>query len=117
MSVKRISPEEAHELVTGGGYAYLDVRSVPEYEAGHPTGAFNVPLMHQGAAGMEPNPAFASVVQAVFPKDAKLIVGCKAGGRSKRAAEILSGLGYGEAAIAALEADGVIGRWPAGVPR
>ena len=94
MSLKRISPEEAHELVTDGGYAYLDVRSVPEYEAGHPTGAFNIPLMHRGAAGMEPNPAFADVVQGVFPKDAKLVLGCQGGGRSKRAAEMLLGLGY-----------------------
>ena len=39
MAVNRVSPEEARDLMDKEGYAYLDVRSVPEFEAGHPTGA------------------------------------------------------------------------------
>jgi len=94
MAVKRVSPEEARDLLDKEGYTYLDVRSVPEFEAGHPTGAYNVPLMHMGPAGMVPNPDFLAVVQKSFQTDAKLVVGCKAGGRSARAAAILEGTGY-----------------------
>ena len=43
---------------------------------------------------MIPNPDFQAVAQAVLPKDKKLLVGCKSGGRSQRACEILSQLGY-----------------------
>ena len=70
------------------------MRSVPEFEAGHPTGAFNVPLMHMGPGGMSPNPDFMAVVQKSFPTDAKLVLGCKGGGRSLRAAEMLQAAGF-----------------------
>jgi len=91
---RRVSPQEALELQEKQGYAYVDVRSVPEFKAGHPTGAFNVPLMHMGPAGMAPNPEFLDVMQKAFPRDAKLVVGCKAGGRSARAATMLESAGY-----------------------
>ena len=94
MPVKRISPEEAQALVDKEGYAYLDVRSIPEFEAGHPRGAFNVPLNHAGPAGMAPNPEFMAVVEKSFPKDAKLVLGCKGGGRSLRAAEMMQAAGW-----------------------
>ena len=94
MPVKRVSPEEARDLMDKQGYAYLDVRSVPEFEAGHPTGAYNVPLLHMGGGGMTPNPDFLSVVQKSFPLDARLVVGCKAGGRSLKAATALEAAGY-----------------------
>jgi len=94
MSLKRISPTEARVLVTEEGYAFLDVRSIPEFGAGHPTGAYNVPLMHQTRFGMQPNRHFMAEVQATFPKDTKLVLGCKAGGRSMRAAMALVEAGY-----------------------
>ena len=94
MAVKRLSPDEARALIDKEGYAYLDVRSVPEFEAGHPTGAFNVPLMHMGPGGMSPNPDFLSVVQKVFPPDSKLVLGCKGGGRSLKAADMLQSAGF-----------------------
>ena len=37
---------------------------------------------------------FALAVMGAFAKDAKLIVGCKAGGRSARAASMLDSAGY-----------------------
>ena len=94
MTVKRVSPEEAKKLIDDEGYVYVDVRSLPEFEAGHPTGAYNVPLMHQGAAGMTPNPEFMSVMEKSFPKTARLVVGCKGGGRSARAAALLESAGF-----------------------
>ena len=94
MTVKRLSPEEAKGLIDKEGYVYLDVRSIPEFEAGHPTGAYNVPLLHQGPGGMTPNPNFVGVMEKAFPKDARLVVGCKAGGRSQKAAALLESAGY-----------------------
>jgi rhodanese-related sulfurtransferase len=94
VTVKRISPEEARTLMDEEGYAYLDVRSVPEFEAGHPQGAYNIPLAHLGPAGMTPNFDFLAVVQKTFPKDSKLVVGCKSGGRSLQAATMLLSSGY-----------------------
>ena len=69
-AMRRISPGEARELIEKEGYVYVDVRSVPEFESGHPEGAYNVPLLHMGPAGMTPNPEFLSVMQQRFPKDA-----------------------------------------------
>jgi rhodanese-related sulfurtransferase len=94
MPIRRVSPEEARDLMEKEGYVYVDVRSVPEFDAGHPTGAYNVPLMHAGLAGMTPNPDFLAVMERTFPKDARLVVACKAGGRSARAAAMLEGRGY-----------------------
>lgn len=91
--IERISPEEAKRRMDLG-WTYVDVRSVPEFEQGHPRGAYNIPLMHMSAGGMTPNADFMAAMRATFAKDAKLILGCKAGGRSLRAAEMLSAEGY-----------------------
>lgn len=90
---KRISSSEAAQLVEQG-WRYLDVRSIPEFEAGHPPGAANVPLLHSQAGRMQPNPDFQRVVEANFPKDSRLVVGCKSGGRSAQAAALLEAAGY-----------------------
>lgn len=76
------------------GYVYLDVRSIPEFEAGHPAGAYNIPIAHMTSGGMRPNAGFLAEVATVFAKDAKLVVGCKMGGRSLRAAQALTQIGY-----------------------
>ena len=89
-----ISPEEALEKMEDEGYVYVDVRSVPEFEGGHPEGAYNVPWKHMGAAGMVDNEDFLAVMQATFEKDAKLIIACKAGGRSKAACAALESAGF-----------------------
>lgn len=91
---KRVSPEDAKKLMDEEGYVYLDVRSIPEFEQGHPEGAYNIPLLHRGEGGMQPNPDFMKVVEAVFPKDAKLVIGCRSGGRSLRAAKQMLQAGY-----------------------
>jgi rhodanese-related sulfurtransferase len=93
MAVRRVTPQEAKRLMDEG-YVYVDVRSIPEFDAGHPEGAYNVPLLHKGASGMAPNPEFAAVMQKAFPRDAKLVVGCKMGGRSAQASQLLESIGY-----------------------
>ena len=91
--LKRISPRDAKDLMDAG-YTYVDVRSEPEFEAGHPAGSINVPIAHMGPGGMTPNPDFVDVVDAALGKRAKIVVGCKSGGRSLRAAQALSAAGF-----------------------
>jgi rhodanese-related sulfurtransferase len=98
MTVKRVTPAEARELMDKEGYAYLDVRSIPEFDAGHPEGAYNVPLLHARAGTMLPNPDFLAVMQRHFPKDSRLVVGCRSGSRSLQAATILQSVGYTQVA-------------------
>ncbi len=96
MSVRHVGVQEAHQLQTTDGYTYIDVRSVPEYENGHPKSAHNVPLLHRDSqtGQMTPNPEFLAVMQANYASDAKLLVGCQVGGRSSRAVQILMAAGY-----------------------
>ena len=89
----RISPKEASEKMAQG-YTYVDVRTVEEFEDGHPAGAVNVPLNLRGAGGMVPNPDFVRVMTGAFAKDAKIVVGCRSGGRSIRAAQLLEAEGF-----------------------
>ncbi len=91
--IKRVTPQEANEKL-GEGFTYVDVRTVEEFEAGHPAGAFNVPIALAAGGGMTPNADFLRAMNASFAKDAKIIVGCKAGGRSLRAAQALAGDGF-----------------------
>jgi rhodanese-related sulfurtransferase len=96
MSVTHIGVREARRLQTDDGHTYVDVRSVPEYERGHPESAQNVPLLHfdPQTGQMRPNPDFLAVMQANFSSDAKLLIGCQVGGRSGKAALILADAGY-----------------------
>jgi rhodanese-related sulfurtransferase len=98
--MKEVSAQEAHDLMGNDPeYIYLDVRSVQEFEAGHPDGAINIPILHfDPGFGMTPNEEFPAVVEANLPKDAKIVVGCKTGGRSARAVEIMSQMGYKDVA-------------------
>ena len=95
MSYETIDPAEAQRRMEAEGWQYLDVRTVEEFAAGHPSGAFNVPLaMHDPMGGMNANPEFLDVVSKSFEKDTKLVVGCKMGGRSMNACEFLSQYGF-----------------------
>ena len=95
MSIEELEPVDAHELLTSTeGALYIDVRSVHEFEQGHPQGAWNLPILHFTGAGMQPNEQFLAVAEAVLPKDRLLFVGCKAGGRSAQACGILAQSGF-----------------------
>jgi rhodanese-related sulfurtransferase len=90
---KRVSPPEAAALLQQG-WRYLDVRSIPEFDDAHPTGAANIPLLHAQGGRMVRNDDFLRVVQANYPKEAPLVIGCKSGGRSAQAAALLEAAGY-----------------------
>ena len=94
--MKEVGPQEAFDLMKSDPeIIYLDVRSIPEFEAGHAKDAINIPLLHLiPGAGMQPNEDFLNVVEGNLSKDAKLVVGCKAGGRSARACELMAQRGY-----------------------
>ena len=84
MPIQRLSSREAIERVASdAALVHIDVRSEPEFAAGHAPGAYNVPLMHMGPAGMTPNPDFTDEVESAFPdKDTPILVSCKAGAAS-----------------------------------
>jgi rhodanese-related sulfurtransferase len=72
MEVRRISPQEARSLLDSAqGYIYLDVRTTEEFEAGHVSGAKNIPVLERGPAGMEPQSAFCKGMTE-YKKDAGL---------------------------------------------
>lgn len=83
MTIRRISPAEAHDMM-GEGYTYVDVRTPEEFADGHPAGAINVPL----------GDGFVDTIARRFAKDAPLVVGCKSGSRSLRAAQALAAAGF-----------------------
>lgn len=83
-SVPRISPEEAHAKMTGEGFTYVDVRTEAEFAAGHPKGAVNVPI----------GDGFVAAMEARFAKDAPIVLGCRAGVRSAKAAQALVTAGF-----------------------
>lgn len=95
VTIKHITVQQAHQEQTTGA-AYLDVRSVPEFERGHPAGAYNLPLLHldERTRQMRPNPDFVAVARANFTPEAALVVGCQAGVRSQQACELLIAAGF-----------------------
>ncbi|HCP99439.1 MAG TPA: rhodanese-like domain-containing protein, partial [Candidatus Latescibacteria bacterium] len=96
MSLDHIMPDEAARRMNEEGYVYIDVRSIPEFEQNHPDPAVNIPILHADlrTGQMIPNPDFLHVVQANYATDVKLVMGCRSGQRSARAAEVLLQNGY-----------------------
>lgn len=95
MTENNITPHKARDLLESGQCVYLDVRTEAEFEAGRAPGAINIPLARINAMGaMELNPDFLDVARAHFSQNARLIVGCKSGGRSSRACQMLAEHGF-----------------------
>lgn len=97
MEIRQTTPPEAYEtLARHRDAVYLDVRTEPEFEAGHPAGARNVPVILFDPATREPRPNadFLKSVEQILPRTTKLLVGCQAGPRSQRACELLAQAGY-----------------------
>ncbi len=97
MEIRQTTPPEAYETMQSDPTAvYLDVRTPEEFVTGHPEGAINVPVIFFRAGGSSPNPDFVSTVQRLVPASTPILVGCQAGGRSQRGAELLVGAGYAD---------------------
>ena len=97
MSVKRIDPDRAHELLESEqGFVYVDVRTESEFEECHIPEAKNVPYMVRGPGGigLSLNRNFIQDVSGRFDQGDKLIIGCAKGGRSMKASEMLAEAGF-----------------------
>ncbi len=97
MGVKRIDPERARELLDSGStYTYVDVRTTAEFGEGHVPEAKNIPVMVRGldGIGIHINADFVDVMESRFRKSDKIILGCRKGGRSQKAADLLSTAGF-----------------------
>ncbi len=96
MAVKEITPQQAHDLLSANADAvYIDVRTEREFANGHPQGAVNIPVAFPDPArGMMMNNDFVKIVEANFPRDKKIVVGCQAGPRSTAAAGLLQQAGF-----------------------
>lgn len=96
MGIKRVSAKEAVHLAEVG-YVIVDVRTVGEYQKGHPKGALNVPFLRAGRFELKDNPDFLPIVEKLFAdKGQKLLLAGKIGKRSLAAAEALRDAGYTE---------------------
>jgi rhodanese-related sulfurtransferase len=97
MEIPQTTPRGASAVLEKNRDAvYLDVRTEAEFEAGHPAGARNIPLVFLDPATHQPRPnhEFVAAVERHVPRTAKLLVGCQSGGRSQRACELLADAGY-----------------------
>ncbi|XP_028774566.1 thiosulfate sulfurtransferase 18 [Neltuma alba] len=82
--------------LTHAGHVYLDVRTVEEFEKGHPVAdkIINIPYMFNTAEGRVKNPEFLNKVSCACNKEDHLLVGCQSGVRSVNATRDLQANGY-----------------------
>jgi rhodanese-related sulfurtransferase len=96
--VTDLTPDQAWRLLQQDPRAViLDVRTQAEYVfVGHPAGAVNLPLEFWDAAGnrWSDNADFDAQVQARLDKDRAVILMCRSGNRSRKAAERMVRLGF-----------------------
>ena len=96
MAIKEVTPQQAHDILTNDtSVVYIDVRTEREFANGHPQGAVNIPVAFSDPArGMMVNSDFVKVVEANFPREKKINVGCQAGPRSTAASNLLQQAGF-----------------------
>jgi len=96
MAIKEVTPQQAHDILSKDpSVVYIDVRTEREFANGHPAGAVNIPVAFPDPArGMMMNADFVEVVEANFPHEKQIIVGCQAGPRSTAAANLLQQAGF-----------------------
>ena len=80
-SFKRISVEEAKEMLDNGDAMMVDVRQLDEWQSGHVSGALHIPV----------DDVLARVDE--LPEDKNLLFICQAGVRSALAAEMAAAMG------------------------
>ena len=95
MAIQELDGEQVQAALQKDPQGMLvDVRSVPEFQGGHPASALNVPFMNAGPGGLQPNADFVAVMEKLVPKDRALYLTCASGNRSLRAAQALEQLGW-----------------------
>ncbi len=81
---KKISPEEAKEIIESEDVIILDVRTQEEYNGGHIENAVLLPV----------NDISSKAEEVLTDKDAKILVYCRSGNRSATASKQLIKMGY-----------------------
>jgi len=96
MAIQKYGPKAAHAQMQAGPHLFLDVRTVEEFNAGHPAGSINVPIAFRDADSgqMAPNPDFAATVQQRAQPGTKIFASCQAGMRSMAACKALEQAGF-----------------------
>ncbi len=97
MEITELSPDQvAQGLDEEAESVYLDVRTVEEFDAGHPEGACNIPIYELDAQTRQlaPNPDFLAVARAGLSPDQTVFCGCASGVRSYQAALLLRQAGF-----------------------
>lgn len=77
-----VSVSQAKEMIDGGGFFLLDVRTQGEYDDGHISGSILIPVQ---------------VIESrldELPKDGKILIYCRSGRRSADASRILIDNGF-----------------------
>jgi rhodanese-related sulfurtransferase len=100
---RNIDAAAAYRMVTVQKVPLVDVRTVQEYQfVGHVPGAYNVPAFLWGrwddrkkSFALDPNPEFVAQFSARFPdRNAAVVLMCRSGHRSAKAARLLVAAGY-----------------------
>ncbi len=94
MDVENISPNEAFRLIQEEDAIYLDVRTKEEFAEIHAKGSVNIPLFNDVDGTRILNTNFVNEVEDQFDPDDNIILGCRTGGRSTRATEMLLHSGF-----------------------
>ncbi len=96
MSYQIVTPAGAKALLESDPQAVcIDVRSVPEHQAEHIHGAYNVPIFERDPIGrMSPTHDFVEVLERHFDKQRPLVLACEIGKRSDMACQVLAAAGF-----------------------
>ena len=82
--IREVTPAEVREMRARGESAvYLDVREPNEWNLGHLPGAMHIP-----------RGTLETKVEAVVPRDRKVVIYCAGGNRSALAADTMQQMGY-----------------------
>mgnify|MGYP003635318330 FL=1 len=104
MVTTELNPLEAFaEFERDADASYVDVRTVAEFAVRHPKSArvVNIPIVffHPTTKATHPNDSFLLVMNDVFAKDARLILGADDGPRAADAAQVLHDDGFTNVAV------------------
>lgn len=88
--MREVDNTTAQQLMSEQAHPYVDVRTPAEFAEGHPAGSINIPI----SMGHGLNPDFIRIVSALYAKDAPLLLGCRTGGRSGQACQVLEHAGF-----------------------
>ena len=84
--IREVTPADVREMRARGESAvYLDVREPNEWNLGHLPGAMHIP-----------RGTLETKVEAVVPRDRKVVIYCAGGNRSALAADTLQQMGYAD---------------------